>query len=590
MIQKNEIKNHFKKSLIILILISFITVSCEQDFSSKNSTSDKEWHKLRMYADISRLRGIVYKYNGFEIYKQLTESIIPSIVQHIASSYKVKGGRQIKLSTTRCGPNVKKISDFYYQSKLISDFVMFFTFEDSNNGLLASASACDFDPVTGRPIAGDVLINIRNINDFSDSKTQSHFATLLHEINHALGFQSYFYSKYINPRTNELIPLNQVVFTDQSSKYTSMLGTPNLIKWSRSFYDCDFLQGVPLENSGGSLSQGSHWEKFIAAQDLMAPSDFHSPVISKLTLKLMEDTGWYKPNYDMAENYSFGKKGGCRFLAGDCNSHPQLCTSKQKQCSESFNGIGSCQTDSFLDGCPVFDYPPKNDCRKVRNNNPVVNQTFTLPSTAMTKDKKRIKVESVIEKYGLSSRCIEGGFSYYMDIESPDYSQGYYQSGQYLRTTVRQDNNELFCFEMNCSEDGERIRVNIEGEEHICERKGRLEIQSGEEGSSNQFIMCPNPRSFCRQELTRCPNDCSLRGRCLKNQTCWCLYGFAGKDCSKFLGISFEKFYTEENNGLINLEVERNQEAKENSNGDSSSRFRFFEMAILFFSIFYVNF
>ena len=49
--------------------------------------------------------------------------------------------------------------------------------------------------------------------------------------------------------------------------------------------------------SGGSGSAGSHWELSDLGNDIMTPRLDSHFVISNITLGLLEDTGWYKPNY-----------------------------------------------------------------------------------------------------------------------------------------------------------------------------------------------------------------------------------------------------------------------------------------------------
>ena len=44
------------------------------------------------------------------------------------------------------------------------------------------------------------------------------------------------------------------------------------------------------------------------------------PVFSRITLALMEDTGWYKANYDMASDLTWGKNLGCDFVMKSCKS------------------------------------------------------------------------------------------------------------------------------------------------------------------------------------------------------------------------------------------------------------------------------
>ena len=44
----------------------------------------------------------------------------------------------------------------------------------------------------------------------------------------------------------------------------------------------------------------SHWEERIFNNEVMTSnSDSENPVISRITLALFEDSGWYRPNYDM---------------------------------------------------------------------------------------------------------------------------------------------------------------------------------------------------------------------------------------------------------------------------------------------------
>jgi leishmanolysin len=42
--------------------------------------------------------------------------------------------------------------------------------------------------------------------------------------------------------------------------------------------------------------------------------------ISKLTLALLEDSGWYKPEYSKADVLTWGLGAGCSMSSGDCNS------------------------------------------------------------------------------------------------------------------------------------------------------------------------------------------------------------------------------------------------------------------------------
>lgn len=52
--------------------------------------------------------------------------------------------------------------------------------------------------------------------------------------------------------------------------------------------------------------------------EAMTGTHTQNPVYSRLTLALMEDTGWYKANYSMAQDLSWGKNLGCDFVLKSC--------------------------------------------------------------------------------------------------------------------------------------------------------------------------------------------------------------------------------------------------------------------------------
>lgn len=52
--------------------------------------------------------------------------------------------------------------------------------------------------------------------------------------------------------------------------------------------------------------------------EAMTGTHTQNPIISNITLALMEDTGWYIANYSMAEPMSWGKGLGCDFVMKSC--------------------------------------------------------------------------------------------------------------------------------------------------------------------------------------------------------------------------------------------------------------------------------
>jgi Leishmanolysin. len=50
----------------------------------------------------------------------------------------------------------------------------------------------------------------------------------------------------------------------------------------------------------------------------MTGTHTQNPVYSRLTLALMEDTGWYSANYSMAQPLAWGRNLGCEFVTRSC--------------------------------------------------------------------------------------------------------------------------------------------------------------------------------------------------------------------------------------------------------------------------------
>jgi len=69
----------------------------------------------------------------------------------------------------------------------------------------------------------------------------------------------------------------------------------------------------------------------------------YNPKRSMFTLALLEDTGWYFPNYSVADSITFGQNGGCEFVMNRCNSRsfPYFATNSNQE---------GCMWDGLLKG------------------------------------------------------------------------------------------------------------------------------------------------------------------------------------------------------------------------------------------------
>uniref|UniRef100_A0A914GTQ9 Leishmanolysin-like peptidase n=1 Tax=Globodera rostochiensis TaxID=31243 RepID=A0A914GTQ9_GLORO len=87
---------------------------------------------------------------------------------------------------------------------------------------------------------------------------------------------------------------------------------------ARTHFGCDRLEGAELENQGGDGTAMTHWEKRLFENEAMTGTHTQNPVYSRITLALMEDSGWYRANYSIAERLHWGHKLGCSFAMKSC--------------------------------------------------------------------------------------------------------------------------------------------------------------------------------------------------------------------------------------------------------------------------------
>ena len=56
----------------------------------------------------------------------------------------------------------------------------------------------------------------------------------------------------------------------------------------------------------------------IFQNEAMTGTHTQNPIYSRITMALMEDTGWYLPNYDMADDFKWGRNLSCAFALNSC--------------------------------------------------------------------------------------------------------------------------------------------------------------------------------------------------------------------------------------------------------------------------------
>ncbi|XP_044018752.1 leishmanolysin-like peptidase isoform X2 [Aphidius gifuensis] len=231
-----------------------------------------------------------------------------------------------------------------------ADFVFYVSAlqsERCHNGLtVAYAAHCQQESALDRPIAGHANLCPGSISTKAQ-ELETLLSTVKHEILHALGFSVSLYAFYRNengePRTPRRTetgkpPLNEKLQTHQWSDDTiktiirpewqvhggsikrsmQMIVTPRVKEEVRAHFLCDDLEGAELEDQGEDGTALTHWEKRVFENEAMTGTHTQNPVYSRITLALMEDTGWYRANYSMAQQLGWGRKLGCDFAMKSC--------------------------------------------------------------------------------------------------------------------------------------------------------------------------------------------------------------------------------------------------------------------------------
>jgi hypothetical protein len=234
------------------------------------------------------------------------------------------GGIEVPL-TYRRGTPVSPLS-----TAANADVIVFVTAwptnPDTQSTVLAYARSCRYAE-NGRPIMGHINFSPRRIapGATGDDLLKQH-ATVTHELIHVLGFEPDLFPTFLDASgqkhaTPAVVP--QIMWgspadsTTQKSTYKFVL--PTVQREARVYYGCPTLDGMELEDGGGSGSAGSHWEKRIVWNELMSPSLLGESLLSRLTAALLQDSGWYEVDVTYTETFTWGRNKGCAFVLDPCS-------------------------------------------------------------------------------------------------------------------------------------------------------------------------------------------------------------------------------------------------------------------------------
>lgn len=311
-----------------------------------------------------------------------------------------------------------------------------------------------------------------------------------------------------------------------------LMVTPRVKEEARKHFNCSTLEGAELENQGGKGTELAHWEKRLFENEGMTGIFTQNSVFSRLTLALMEDTGWYGVNYDMAEPLQWGKNLGCLFAKNSCAAWIKA----QKDVGKSIAPFCNV-TENISDGrtsCTI-DRSSAAKCNLVRYNGnlPTEYQNFLasyIPGVVdgseeqyggavsladycpfyqgftWTKQSKRVRSSSCILRHG----NLETSKNYALETYGKT-SACFEQTGKWTRSKcgVRHtaSNWGSGCYRYACEQDS--LKIIILGYKFKCFHEGQLinVLVQESDWRYEGVLICPSCQDICFNSGITCPAE-----------------------------------------------------------------------------------
>ncbi|CAJ1973334.1 unnamed protein product [Sphenostylis stenocarpa] len=395
-----------------------------------------------------------------------------------------------------------------------ADLVLLVTTRPTTGNTLAWAVACERDQ-WGRAIAGHVNVAPRHLTAEAETLLS---ATLIHEVMHVLGFDPHAFSHFRDERKRRRDQVTEQVMDEKLGRMVTRVVLPRVVMHSRYHYAAfsGNFSGLELEDGGGRGTSGSHWEKRLLMNEIMTGSVDTRSVVSKMTLALLEDSGWYKANYSMADRLEWGRNQGTEFVTSPCNlwKGAYRCNTTQ------FSG---CTYNREAEGyCPILTY--SGDLPQWARYFPQANKGgqssladyctyFVAYSDGSCTDTNSARAPDRMlgEVRGSNSRCMASSLV---------------RTG-FVRGSMTQGNG---CYQHRCINNS--LEVAVDGIWKVCPQAGGPIQFLGFNGE----LVCPAYHELCNTDPIavsgHCPNSCNSNGDCVDGK-CRCFLGFHGNDCSR---------------------------------------------------------
>ncbi|KAL6493129.1 hypothetical protein OROGR_032888 [Orobanche gracilis] len=447
----------------------------------------------------------------------------------------VKGNLRLS-GYSACGQDggVQLPREYVEEGVADADLVLLVTTRPTTGNTLAWAVACERDQ-WGRAIAGHVNVAPRHLTAEAETLLS---ATLIHEVMHVLGFDPHAFAHFRDERKRRRTRVTEQAMDENFGRMITRVVLPRVIMHSRyhygnadredlmiSYYQAfsENFTGLELEDGGGRGTSGSHWEKRLLMNEIMTGSVDTKSVVSKMTLALLEDSGWYQANYSMADRLDWGRNQGTEFLTSPCNH---------------WKGAYHCNSTQFS-GC-TYNREAEGYC-------PIVSYNGDLPHWAryFPQSNKGSQWWAICGQSSLADYCTyfvaysDGSCTDTNSARAPDRMLGEVRGSDsrcmasslvrsgFVRGSTTQGNG---CYQQRCLNNS--FEVAVDGIWKVCPEAGGPIQFPGFNGE----LICPAYTEICNVDPVpvsgQCLNSCHFNGDCIDG-TCRCFLGFAGQDCSQ---------------------------------------------------------
>ena len=356
-----------------------------------------------------------------------------------------------------------------------------------------------------RPIQGFLNVppsKIPSEIEKEDSPESYFFMKLLHDTVHIMGFTLDYMKNWLNRKTGlpwgENFPLKSFSHPLYPNKNFTILYTPNVHHICKEKFGIkEFLPGVPIgiELEHDDEREKGHPKSRLFLNDFLVSEPFHFPlIISQFSLAIIEDMGWYTPNYIFGNKIKYWGEDDGKPIEGFATKPPRSVIPSSYLCdyddldstSYDYKYKSICLTSPYL--CP--NEPNTDDyyfCLNQNYYNPQYNNSRGIFRTLdFIPFKSSMASMSCIHNFSNNNFILSG--------LSDNYNMKLGYSSRITKFITNDYKFEYGCYETTCTLENQVI-IDFLGKLYLCEYENQLIPVEG--NKDMKYFVCPNPKILC---------------------------------------------------------------------------------------------